>query len=326
LNRCEEEIGHFGNLDDQLENSRNQLNEHRSAYQSYVKNEDIAEKLVARQHNAFSLKKQIDLTEKRLEELEDAKKQIESQFTITENAVASEDVTSTGNNFYFFEELTSLQGLISEKKQEKIRQQTTLENLIKEREKLGDELVRMDTIKKEISELKFKLDRYEKGYHIIRFIRFQLLNRAGEEVADRYVRSISAEASRIYREVSKENVMLDWSKDYEIVLTNKEGKRTRKRTFRQLSGGEQMTAALAVRMALLNTLSKVRLGIFDEPTINMDEERKDNFAQAISALTNNFNQLFIISHDDTFDAITESVITIEKTEEDGSVIMRGDRG
>ena len=335
LNRHEEEISSFGNLDDQLEAVRNQLNEHRAAYQSYVKNEDIAEKLVARQHKAFGLKKQIDLTEKRLEELENTKKQIESQFTKRGKGARRGKRTSLliggtegglgqvgdVDSFYLFEELASLQELISEKKQEKIRQQTTLENLVKEKRMLSDELSRIDTIRKEISELKSKLDRYEKGYHIIRFIRFQLLNRAGEEIADRYVRSISVEASRIYREVSKENVMLDWSKDYELTLTNKEGKRTRKRTFKQLSGGEQMTAALAVRMALLNTLSKVRFGIFDEPTINMDRERRDNFAQAVSALTDNFNQLFIISHDDTFDAITEKVIMIEKTEKDGSVVM-----
>lgn len=327
LNRYEEKISLLGDLDSGLENSRNQLKKHKSAYQSYVRNEDNAEKLVVRQHSYIKIKKQIELTQKKLQELQSDREQIESQFTKTEkqrenkeDTLYIEEDNQTGDDFRLFEELASLQNLISEKKQEKVRQKTNLESLVKEKTKLGDELSRMDAIKSEIRGLKSKLDRYEKGYHIIRFIRFQLLNRAGEELAERYVRSISAEASRIYREVSKENVMLEWGKDYEIIFNSKEGKRTRKRTFKQLSGGEQMTAALAVRMALMNSLSKVRLGIFDEPTINMDTERKDNFAHAISALTNNFNQLFIISHDDTFDAITERIIVVEKTEEDGSII------
>ncbi|MHA1868422.1 MAG: AAA family ATPase [Candidatus Heimdallarchaeaceae archaeon] len=321
LNRYEEQISLFGDLDDILEKAHDKLIENRQAYQNYVKNEDIAKKLVERQQNLFSLTKKIEVTEKRLKEIEDEKRQINSQFSTYTNDENDEKALADGDGFYLFEKLASLQNIISEKKQEKIRYQTVLENLFEKKKRLQDEISRMNSVKEEIEKLKSKLSRYEKGYHILRFIRFQLLNRAGEEIAERYVRSISMEASRIYREVSKENVMLYWGKDYEIILTNKEGKRTRKRTFKQLSGGEQMTAALAVRMALLNSLSKVRLGIFDEPTINMDEERKNNFASALSALKNNFEQLFIISHDDTFDTITENLITIEKNEEKGSVIV-----
>ena len=41
----------------------------------------------------------------------------------------------------------------------------------------------------------------------------------------------------------------------------------------------------------------------------MDAERRENFAQAISRITH-FDQLFVISHDDTFDSYVDNVVTL----------------
>jgi exonuclease SbcC len=60
---------------------------------------------------------------------------------------------------------------------------------------------------------------------------------------------------------------LRWTEDHEVVL-NQDG---RARTFPQLSGGEQMAAALAVRLGLLRQVSAINLAFFDEPTANLDE-------------------------------------------------------
>ena len=81
------------------------------------------------------------------------------------------------------------------------------------------------------------------------------------------------------------------------------------RPFQSLSGGEQMAAALAVRLALLKQLSDIRIAFFDEPTTNMDVERRENFAMQISRISH-FDQLFVISHDDTFDSYVDNVITL----------------
>ena len=51
------------------------------------------------------------------------------------------------------------------------------------------------------------------------------------------------------------------------------------RSFINLSGGEQMVAALSVRLALLKQLSDIRVAFFDEPTVNMDAERRERLAQ-----------------------------------------------
>ena len=84
------------------------------------------------------------------------------------------------------------------------------------------------------------------------------------------------------------------------------------RPFSNLSGGEQMAAALSVRLALLKQLSDVRIAFFDEPTMNMDAERRERLAEQVSQITQKqtFDQLFVISHDDTFESYVDNVITI----------------
>ncbi|MEO1149200.1 MAG: hypothetical protein AAFY26_27095, partial [Cyanobacteria bacterium J06638_22] len=73
----------------------------------------------------------------------------------------------------------------------------------------------------------------------------------------------------------------------------------------------QMCAALAVRLALLRVLADIDVAFFDEPTTNMDRQRRDSLAEAIANIRT-FRQLFVISHDDTFEHITENVILLTR--------------
>ena len=75
-----------------------------------------------------------------------------------------------------------------------------------------------------------------------------------------------------------------------------------------------MAAALAVRLALLREMSDVDIAFFDEPTANLDDERRENLAEQITGIKG-FSQLFVISHDDTFEQETQHVVHIRK--EDG---------
>ena len=100
---------------------------------------------------------------------------------------------------------------------------------------------------------------------------------------------------------------LKWAEDYGILL--EEGGYDR--PFTNLSGGEQMAAALSVRLALLKQLSDIRIAFFDEPTTNMDAERRENFAMQISRI-GYFDQLFVISHDDTFESYVDNVVIVER--------------
>lgn len=143
-----------------------------------------------------------------------------------------------------------------------------------------------------------------------RFIKFarQAYKNAGPRITERYVQNISREADKLFRELlNRSNVGLEWTRDYDILV--REGAHTRR--FVNLSGGEQMCAALAVRLALLKVLADIDIAFFDEPTTNMDRPRRQHLAEAIANIRS-FRQLFVISHDDTFEQITENIIVVQR--------------
>ncbi|NJO72830.1 MAG: SMC family ATPase [Leptolyngbyaceae cyanobacterium RM1_406_9] len=145
---------------------------------------------------------------------------------------------------------------------------------------------------------------------IRRFITFarKVYKEAGPRITERYVQSVSYEADKLFRELmNRQNVALEWTRDYEILV--QEGAFSRR--FINLSGGEQMCAALAVRLALLRVLADIDIAFFDEPTTNMDRPRRASLAEAIANIKT-FRQLFVISHDDTFEQVTENVILVER--------------
>ena len=45
----------------------------------------------------------------------------------------------------------------------------------------------------------------------------------------------------------------------------------------------------------------------------MDAERRENLAQQLSQIKH-FDQLFVISHDDTFEGYVDNVVTVERGE------------
>jgi exonuclease SbcC len=147
----------------------------------------------------------------------------------------------------------------------------------------------------------------------------ETIKEAGPSVMKELLRQISTQANRIFGEIlGDRSAELSWEEDYEIILRS----RGQERSFAQLSGGEQMSAALAVRLALLKTLAKLDVAFFDEPTQNMDEMRRGNLAEQIRRVRG-FNQLIVISHDDTFEQGLDSVILLSKRDGE-TVVDEGD--
>ncbi len=135
-----------------------------------------------------------------------------------------------------------------------------------------------------------------------------LLREAGPYITRQLVRRISHEASTLYGDIMGDySGHLEWSEDYELALEV----RGNRRTFRQLSGGEQMCAALALRLALLREMSHIDIAFFDEPTTNLDADRREGLAERIMQVRG-FTQLFVISHDDTFERAAQNFIRIVK--------------
>jgi len=131
---------------------------------------------------------------------------------------------------------------------------------------------------------------------------------AGPIVTRALVASISREADQIFSEIVNDHALrLDWTEEYEIIVE----KAGNQRTFHQLSGGEQMAAAVAVRLALLREVTSLDIAFFDEPTANLDEERRETLADQLVGIRG-FSQIFVISHDDTFERYTDHMIRVHK--------------
>ena len=172
-------------------------------------------------------------------------------------------------------------------------------------EQLAVELERFAEIRKTLQAELQEKERLETVGSTTAFIR-DTLKEAAPRVARNYVYHVSIEAAQMFREIIGDaEKTLKWNEDYSITL-EQDGF---ERPFSSLSGGEQMAAALAVRLALLKQLSDIRIAFFDEPTANMDAERRENFAMQLGRITH-FDQLFVISHDDTFDQYVDNVISL----------------
>jgi exonuclease SbcC len=175
---------------------------------------------------------------------------------------------------------------------------------------LGAELLRLREVRDQMREEFLAKEKLEELNEATDFIR-DVLKKAGPLVTESYLYNISIEANQLFREITGEaGRALRWSRDYEIML-EEEG---HERSFQNLSGGEQMAAALSIRLALLKQLSDIRLAFFDEPTVNMDQERRERLAQQIGQVQH-FDQLFVISHDDTFEENVDHIIHVERKDE-----------
>ena len=176
--------------------------------------------------------------------------------------------------------------------------------------KLASEIARLDEVRASLRDEFRAKERLEELHEATDFVR-DTLKQAGPLVTESYLYNITIEANQLFREITGEGGRaLRWSRDYEIML--EEG--GHERSFINLSGGEQMVAALAVRLALLKQLSDIRVAFFDEPTVNMDTERRERLAQQIGQVTH-FDQLFVISHDDTFEESVDHVVAVTRAPE-----------
>jgi len=182
-----------------------------------------------------------------------------------------------------------------------------LSNAQRDRATLEGEMARVEGLVGALETARAELATLEELERMLQQFR-ETIKEAGPNILKAVLRAISQEANRIFGEIMGDrSAALSWEQDYEIVL-RRDG---RERSFAQLSGGEQMSAALAVRLALLRGLSRLDMAFFDEPTQNMDGERRGNLAEQIRRVRG-FEQLVVISHDDTFEQGLDSVIHLDK--------------
>ncbi len=83
--------------------------------------------------------------------------------------------------------------------------------------------------------------------------------------------------------------------------------------FEQLSGGQKVALALALRFALAQVLSfNFESIILDEPTIHLDSQRKAELIELLSQVKTGVPQMIIVTHDPEFESVADVVVRVKK--------------
>jgi DNA repair protein SbcC/Rad50 len=285
--QLDHQLASFQDLTAQIEIQQQQRRTHHAGYQIYLEYQQLA--------NSRRLRReQLQTTTTQLQTLQQSFTPLNEQLT----------ALSQG---YDPNQFQTIQTAYEAASHQKNYLSGSLPEMVKRLEELDRQRAKLQTVQAKRTVAQTELKRRSKVDRFIRFAR-KVYKEAGPRITERYVHSISHEADRLFRELlNRPNVGLEWTRDYEILV--QEGAHSHRMV--NLSGGEQMCAALAVRLALLKVLADIDIAFFDEPTTNMDRPRRQHLAEAIANIKT-FRQLFVISHDDTFENVTENVILIER--------------
>lgn len=287
-----QQLSLFEALDAQWKRFSDERDRTSHAHREFLANESLAKTFAARESELDTAKKEVA----RLAE---------------ESAKAAEDFETASKDYDRERHLTE-KNLLLEAERKLAETRANLENAKRHEAQLAKELESLAEIRLSMRGEFQEKERLEKIGEATKFIR-DTLKEAAPRVARNYVFLVSSEANQMFREITgNAERTLKWTEDYGILL-EEDGY---ERPFVNLSGGEQMAAALSVRLALLKQLSDVRLAFFDEPTTNMDAERRERLAEQISHITEKqtFDQLFVISHDDTFEGFADNVVSVGRIE------------
>jgi DNA repair protein SbcC/Rad50 len=287
LQALDEQLQRFAQLDVQIGEQEAIRNECKSKHDTYIQNENVARLLPTREQVYAQALSRANQAQQDLLRAEEAYREAAAAFDEQELTSIEKEIN----------QLHDMQGRLAEEMNNLQQKINELEQKIGHAEVLLKELEAAQQEKRMLEDLQKMVEQFRK-----------LIKEAAPHVLKAMLNDISAEANRIFGEIMGDrSAQLFWENDYEIVLR----RQGINRTFAQLSGGEQMSAALAVRLALLKKLSTLNIAFFDEPTQNMDVLRRSNLAEQIRRVRG-FDQLFVISHDDTFEQGLDSLIRLRK--------------
>ena len=183
--------------------------------------------------------------------------------------------------------------------------------------RLATEVDKLKLLEKDIAAKQEQIRGLKEKDELVKFLRNRVFRHVSGYLSERFREEISQRANRIYRIIAEADEELAWGENYQIVLRDLVDGALRERADDQLSGGQTMSAVVALRLAMLQTIG-ARLAFFDEPTSNLDATRRENLAQAFRAIDVGqeevtehwYDQLFLISHDVAFTEVTDQILSL----------------
>jgi len=164
---------------------------------------------------------------------------------------------------------------------------------IKEIEGKVDEI---DKVMKEFTGLKDRMEKAGREMNLFKEARDEVfhpnkgIRRYYREL---YMKRLSNLLTYYFRQINQNpryrEIMFD--KDYRILIRGNEGEFE----IEQLSGGERVQLALALRISLIELLSPVRMMVLDEPFGSLDGEHREILGEALNRIASD-GQLILVTH------------------------------
>jgi len=291
------ELSSFASLDAMIAQAEQERLQHQPASIAYTANLNVAQELESRQQHLTKLQGHLET--------------LSGELTAKQADLAKK---TTG-----FQPELLLQA--RQEKDRLLANVATLRQQLIDQEKnikrLEADLLHLNKIQTEIAAKQVEIKGYEEKEKLVKFLRNQVFKNVSAQLSERFREEISLRADRIYRTIAESDEELYWGDNYQIILKDLQDGAMRERTDDQLSGGQMMSAVVALRLALLQTIG-ARVAFFDEPTSNLDAARRENLAHAFRAIDVGreevtehwYDQLFLVSHDVAFTEITDKVIEL----------------
>ncbi|MFZ0925630.1 MAG: SMC family ATPase [Halobacteriota archaeon] len=293
LERIDEETAKLSEAGGNEENETRlteELKEVKSAYDLYLASLNNAEKLEEAEISYDDLRSRLQSLEGHREELDN-------------RALETKIIYDKQEHQRILEELDERQGIFKEKKGvltqllKQIDQEKSIESDVEEKK---GELMAAEVELKEIKSDAAFFDEIRASFKKLSSLR------------PVYTREISKRAARYWSSLVGEGSQLFWQEDYLIYKTINDNVIS----LYEMSGGEKISACLSIRLALQEVIGGLGLFILDEPTIHLDEERRNNLANQIGGIKG-LSQVIVISHDNAFHSHTRQQITIQRESEGG---------
>ncbi|EUB32343.1 AAA family ATPase [Fusobacterium sp. CM1] len=273
----------------EIKTFENKLDDLKNPYNEYLKNNVLAEDLE-------NLLLKVDKNIKELYSLRTDKNLLKEKVSILEEKIKNIKIAELKEKYDIIkEELNEINKKLGSS-QEKI------ENYKKILEKISSQ-------EEKQKKLLIEFKRLENKFNKASLIRNEV-GQMGRAISKYMLSGISNIASVNFNKITGRTERIEWSNEekdkYAVYLVGQE----RKIAFEQLSGGEQVSVAIAIRGTMTEYFTNSKFMILDEPTNNLDTERKKLLAEYMGEILNNLEQSIIVTHDDTFREMAEKIIEL----------------
>ena len=290
LNKIKEDTNkNIENIKLEIKTFENKLDDLKNPYNEYLKNNVLAEDL-------GNLLLKVDKNIKELYSLRTDKNLLKEKVSNLEEKIKNIKIAELKEKYDIIkEELNEINKKLGSSQEKIENYKKILEKISSQEEKQKKLLVEFKKLENKFN--KASLIRNEVG-------------QMGRAISKYMLSGISNIASVNFNKITGRTERIEWSNEekdkYAVYLVGQE----RKIAFEQLSGGEQVSVAIAIRGTMTEYFTNSKFMILDEPTNNLDTERKKLLAEYMGEILNNLEQSIIVTHDDTFREMAEKIIEL----------------